>query len=70
VEVPIPPGAIVMSTSLTSAMVAVSKLDYGELRKFAVLVKSKVTRQTPSEADFINAIYEATVKLSVTPDES
>ena len=53
------------SPELTNAMKDISDLRHGDAKKFAILVKGKLTRTpAPSEADFIDAIYEAAVELS------
>jgi len=54
-----------MSAALTNAMKDVRDLNHGDLKAFAVMVKGKLTRtSSPSEADFVDAVYEAAAELS------
>ena len=53
------------AATFTNAMSDVRDLNHGDLKTFAIMVKGKLTRTAaPSEADFIDAIYEAAVDLS------
>ena len=52
-----------------AAMREIVDLNHGDLKEFAIAVKMKVYMNTPSEADFIDAIYEAAKTLAVDPEK-
>ena len=62
-----------MNPAFTNAMCDLRSLHHGDLKAFASLVRARLTHtDAPSIADFIDAIYEASVELSkdATPTPS
>ena len=52
------------------AMLGIIELHHGDLKELSKLVKGNLTRTAaPSEADFVDAIYEAAVTLSEEPPD-
>lgn len=51
-------------------MQEIVELNHGDLKEFAVRVKGKLTRSAnPTEADFVDAVFEAALDLMQEPEE-